>query len=857
LSKISHNIHEGLKLFMAKKVREQIRNPKTTAEHPIIPPKYQHAAAVAVLFLSIIIFFAPIVFNGKIFVSVDSIGSHSWETLQLDAKEQGIFPLWNPYIFCGMPGYASLSFTGERLFDLSAMVLGYAHTIFQYIVLNASQGWVLFYYFVFAVGIYTLTFNKLNNKIAALIAALGATFSTRIIVWVMISHLTKMPVMCWFPWIILCLDKLRMRFDWKSFLALVLLIHFSFLPSHMQMIFYLFLALGLYLLYELLATIIKKTDWKPVLRLIGSLVVAIGIAFAMNADKYLSVLEYGSYSIRGSAPIVKTPGEDAKTQAGGLGYEYATEWSFAPGEMMTFVVPSWYGFGSHEYSGRLVDRPVHVNTYWGPQSFVDCPNYMGIVILAFALVGIVRYRKDSFVQYMVITIIIATLISFGREFSLVYDLMFKYFPGFNKFRVPITILVLVQIFLPILAAYGITSLMAQRGEQGNTAGVKKIKYAVYGLGIFLVLTVIGRSAFESLYTGFFPFNEAGPHLARAIGTENPGVISEFYNFVVNSVMSDLYFGLVLLLASFGSIWLFLKGSLKVTMLTVILILAVIVDLWRVDKKPMEPREKQVQTNLFDTPDYASYLLKDKTLYRTLEFENGQPPYSNMLAYWRIQSAYGYQGVKMRQIQDVFDVVGLGNPLLWGLMNVKYIISDRSDSNQILQPVFKGKDKFILYNRAELPRAFFVDRYETAKGLDILNRMKSMDFNPRDVAFFLEDPKLKVDVPQIGAEAHITRYELHNVELKVKATGNNLLFLSESWYPNGWKAYIDGAETTIYRINYMFRGIVVPTGEHVLTMKFEPASFSIGKSISLGTNLLVLSGFLVFAIQFFVRKKKES
>ena len=842
---------------MAKNAKEQARNIKAIAvDRSIIPPKYQHVAAVVLLFLSIVIFFAPLVFDGKIFVSADSIGSHSWETVQGDAKAQGIFPLWNPYIFCGMPGYASLSFSGERLFDLSAVALGYIITIFQYIVLNASQGWVLFYYLVFAAGIYTLTFSKLNNKISALIAALGATFSTRIIVWVMISHLTKMPVMCWFPWIILCLDKLRMRFDWKYFLGLVLLIHFSFLPSHMQMIFYLFLALGLYLLYDLLAAIIKKTDWKPVLRLIGSLVVAIGVAFAMNADQYLSVLEYGSYSIRGSAPIVKTPGEDAKTQAGGLGYEYATEWSFAPGEMMTFVLPSWYGFGDHEYSGRLVSHPVHVNTYWGPQSFVDSPNYMGIIILAFALIGMVRYRKDSFVQYMVITIIIATLISFGREFSLVFDLMFKYFPGFNKFRVPITILVLVQIFLPILAAYGITSFIVQREKSEKTKDEKKLKYAVYGLGIFLGLTVIGRSIFESVYSGFFPLNEAGPHLARAIGTGDPGVISEFYNFVIDSVMFDIYIGLALLLISFGSIWLFLKGSLKVPMLTGILILAVVIDLWRVDKKPMEPQEKRVQTNLFDTPDYASYLLKDKTLYRTLEFENGQPPYSNMLAYWRIQSAYGYQGVKMRQIQDVFDVVGLANPLVWGLMNVKYIISDRSDSNQILQPVFKGKNRFILYNRAELPRAFFVNRYEVAGALDILNNMKEMKFDPRDVAFVLEDPKLPIEPPKSGAEVQYTHYGIQDLEVRATATGNNLLFLSEAYYPQGWKAFIDGKEVEIFRLDYLFRGVVVPLGTHTLSMKFEPTGFYLGKNLSLWINILAIGGLGYFGYVWGMNKKKQ-
>ena len=45
-------------------------------------------------------------------------------------------------------------------------------------------------------------------------------------------------------------------------------------------------------------------------------------------------------------------------------------------------------------------------------------------------------------------------------------------------------------------------------------------------------------------------------------------------------------------------------------------------------------------------------------YRVLEFENGNPPYNNKLAYWRIQNAYGYQGAKMRRYQDLVDVVGL-------------------------------------------------------------------------------------------------------------------------------------------------------------------------------------------------------
>ncbi len=50
---------------MAKKVREQIRNPKTMVEHPIIPPKYQHPVAIAIIYLSLLIFFHSIIFDGK------------------------------------------------------------------------------------------------------------------------------------------------------------------------------------------------------------------------------------------------------------------------------------------------------------------------------------------------------------------------------------------------------------------------------------------------------------------------------------------------------------------------------------------------------------------------------------------------------------------------------------------------------------------------------------------------------------------------------------------------------------------------------------------------------------------------
>jgi uncharacterized membrane protein YfhO len=64
-----------------------------------------------------------------------------------------------------------------------------------------------------------------------------------------------------------------------------------------------------------------------------------------------------------------------------------------------------------------------------------------------------------------------------------------------------------------------------------------------------------------------------------------------------------------------------------------------------------------------------------------------------------------------------------------------------------------------------------------------------------------------------------------------------------YYPKGWKADIDGKEVDILRLNYLFRGVVIPEGNHILKMKFEPESFLWGRRISLILNLLVLGGVL--------------
>jgi hypothetical protein len=250
-------------------------------------------------------------------------------------------------------------------------------------------------------------------------------------------------------------------------------------------------------------------------------------------------------------------------------------------------------------------------------------------------------------------------------------------------------------------------------------------------------------------------------------------------------------------------------------------------------------------NVYKAPDYVNYVLqneKDLNSFRVLNLSKGQPERENTLAYWRLQSIYGYQGAKMRIYQDVDDVAGVTNPMVWNISSTKYIFTDQPYSDSIFTQVFKGS-KYVLLNNNYLPKAYFAASYQVKNGLEILNNIREGNFDPVLTVFLEKDPGVKIDVPDSTASAEITGYSMHNITLHVNASGNNLLYLSETYFPAGWKAFIDGKETEIYKSNYLFRSIVVPQGRHVVEFKFEPEAYYTGKNISVGSNILLI---LIFA-----------
>lgn len=824
---------------MSKKT--QVKNTNKS----LIPEKYQDILYIGILILSVFIFFYEAIFTG-IIASSDTLASQSFTTYLTEAARSGEFPQWIPYIFGGMPSFASLLTTGERMWDFIPEIFFGVMELFNTIFGNDTAR-IAMYYVFYAIGMYYLMRSKKKERFVSFFTAFAAAFSTGVIVWVMIGHNTKPVVFSMFPWIFMFMEKVRERFSIIYSVLLAIAIHLMLEAGHVQMIFYGFLAFGIYLIIELISRAINKDMPLSVLRTAAVLIVAGGVAFTMSSDRYLSVLEYTPYSTRGTAPIIQS-NQNNQTESGGHDYSYATEWSFSPAEIKTFFVPNFYGFGKLDYTGpETGNRTQKIPTYWGQKIFEDVAPYMGIFVLILAFVGVITNWKNAFVKSLLAISIIALIISFGKTLPILYDLFYYNFPSFNKFRAPSMILALVQFAVPILAGFGLSSIISWKKQLSKRDS--KILLGMLGFSaLFLILAFIYSSVFQETYIDALANSDSGKRLPANI-----------HNWIYDQMITDWYSVAFILLISVILIWLYVKNKISNTILFSGLFILLVIDLWRVGYRPLEVEEKQVQENYFKSSDVADFLKQDNEQFRILNFNAFPSP--NFPAYYELQSAGGYHSAKLRVWQDLLDAADNGNtqmpqnPFIWSLMNVKYIIANQQ--LQGLQPLFQSQStgNVVYPNPTYLSRVFFVDSIEIAKPLDILTRIKNGDFDASNLAFLEEKPTQKIDFPATNSTAKITKYENHLIEIEVEASGSNLLYISEMYYPAGWKAFIDGKETEILKTNYAFRSVIVPAGSHKITMKYHSKAFETGKTLSAASNILMIL-LLALGIYFETKKSKS-
>jgi len=197
-----------------------------------------------------------------------------------------------------------------------------------------------------------------------------------------------------------------------------------------------------------------------------------------------------------------------------------------------------------------------------------------------------------------------------------------------------------------------------------------------------------------------------------------------------------------------------------------------------------------------------------------------------------------------------------------LINVRYVLT------YMTAPPLSGFDRIasaegitVYENRNAMPRAFFASDVRKARNpAEAISVLSDPGFDPRSTAvvefassFDLNEFESKSSAklsngPTPGVEgiATIIEDKRNRVQIQTENQASGLLVLSDNYYP-GWRAFVDGAPVQVFRANCTMRAINVPTGRHVISFAFMPASFFTALWISIGgvglTALILLGTIL--------------
>ena len=874
-------------------------NPKKEtlkAKKTLIPEKYQNAVAAVLISLLLIIFFRDAIFNGSFWGAADTIGFQGFKNYLEQSEE---YPLWQPYIFGGMPGMAARMEAATRYWDVIVTSVQYT-ALFAKKIFDSDTMKNLTWYIILAVGMYFMMRQYNKDRLISFFVAVAFIFGTGIAIWVMIGHNAKTPTFAVVPFIFLMIERIKERASLLNITLMVIFMHIMLAGGHYQLIFYVACAVIIYMLFDLITQIIKKGNWLGITKVIGSLLIATLFAFLLSADKQLSVTEYVPYSTRGLAPIservaAQETGQSTASKRTDEDYEYATMWSFSPDEIIDLFVPSYHGFGKITYSGPLTgNREAKIMTYWGQKPFEDATPYMGATVMFLALLGMIRYfKKNTLVQAMTVTTFFALLLSFGNTFPILYDFFFYYVPMFSSFRAPSMALVLMHLTMPILAAFGLQTICEMSKRFGTIKQLpKEEKTPLFiffsAIGFFILSGLIFATAFEDSY-----MNQVAN--AQAFQGYNEQVLGILVPFIWDMLISDWTIIGFLCIVLAGLTYAFINKKMPQSVFLLSVILLVIIDLWRISYRPMELVDPQTEKQPFPQTDIVNFILRERQetgeRFRVCDMTL---PVVNSHAYFFIENTNGYFPAKLRTFQDMMDMMCGGStstvthPFMWNLLNAKYIITGQRLGGSI-EPIFQSQQTgaFVYFNPSYCKRVFFVDSIRVADDFKILNNLNESNFNPKTLAY-IEKPLGREIVPsgQYDAEmrdyarlirqnndsaviadesvdinknvfvptANIIEYKNEYIKIETETQEQHLLVLSEMYYPVSWKAYINDVEAEIFKTNFAFRSVVVPAGRNIVEFKFVSERFILGKNISIASNIVVILA-LILGI-FFEKKRKN-
>lgn len=800
--------------------------------NPIVKKVIPHIIAIVAFVAAAGLYFYP-QFEGKVIRQGDII---QWRGMAAEvgkyARETGENSLWTNSMFGGMPTYQINGLgDGNKLVKLRR----YARLNFGSPTGMFITGMLTFYILMVSMG---------ASSWLGLIGSIAFAFTTNNFVLYEAGHVSKLEVINNLPLVaagmILIYQK---RYAWGAALF-SLGTGAALLANHPQMLFYFVLSTLVFIAAKFLYDY-KNKSLKDFVVANSILVLCSIAAIGSSANNIFLTLEYSQDTMRGEPilePIAQnsTASSASSSETDGLAWDYAMQWSNNTLDLFASFIPGVVGGGSSE----TVDRSSVLNQdpnwrqvvqmqgntaplYWGALPFTSGPIYYGAVVLFLFLMGLLLI-DGPMKWWLGLGTLMMFLLSMGKNLAWFNELFFNYFPLYNKFRTPNSILSVTALLVNILAFVALAGVLQNKYK---TKDVIKSLYIAGGISaaVCLFFILIGPSAFDFTGATDVRYQQAGFNIQPLIEARK------------ELMRGDAFRSLALVLLTGGLIWAYVNKKLNFALSLAGIGILVVFDLWTVGQRYLGPDKfvnPQVGNAVSMEPSAADQqIMKDPDIHYRV-FDQTESTFQSSRASNFHKSVGGYHAAKLQRFQDFIDYqISKGNQDALNMLNTKYyIVNDgnvpaaRLNPNALGNAWFVGNINFVNTNREELTLISNINPGEA-----VIIHKEFMDY-------------VGNLNPQPNGSIRLTEYKPNRLTYVSSTSSEQLAVFSEIWYgPNkGWQAYIDGEPVDHIRANYILRAMKVPAGEHTIVFEFNPRTYRIGTLLTQIFSNLILLGFFGYA-----------
>ena len=605
--------------------------------------------------------------------------------------------------------------------------------------------------------------------------------------------------------------------------------------NHPQMTYYLGILLGIYVLIKA-GGAIKNKELPSFAKASGLLLAGMILAFGTSAGKLLPTYEYSKDTMRGKSILKSEGAAQTSSNVDGLEWGYATAWSNSWADLWPSYVPMAVGGSSSEkvsetspLGRELKRRGMNVETtpmptYFGGLTSTSGPIYFGAVI-CFLFLLCFPFLEPQLRWWGVASVVLTMLLSMGSNMEFLYRIFFDYFPFFNKFRTPNSILSVTSLIVPLIGVLALDQFFKRDVNSINKKGVL-IPAAVLILGA-LLLAFVGPSmmTFESAYDS--QLTSAGFKTSMLEDTR------------ISMMQSSAYRSIIFIALAAASLFLYLRGTINAKIAIVLVGALTLGDLFMVDKNYVNNSDFVTSRNFdrnFQLRPVDEQILKDKDPhYRVLDMSVRNPWVSSSASYHH-KSIGGMHAAKLQRYSDIIDRhLSRNNQAVFDMLNTKYIIGQGQDGQL-------GAQK----NPGAAGNAWFVENINmVASANEEISALTELDVKNTAIVHSEFNDYISGFDPNKNGTIKLSSYAPDRLVYNSNSNSDQLAIFSEIWYgpDKGWIASIDGKEVEHIRANYVLRAMKVPAGKHEIVFEFSPSSYKIGRIIALISSIIIIGGLL--------------